>query len=188
MDRFEYGMADALAQGLDAANAKLQVVAVGIVEINRPLQRRAAIMLDRTAQRMIRGAELAQGLIKTLRRDADADARRGARRSSGADAWEMQADDVIAGEHIGLARAAVGVAPRGLELQAEQVEVKRLIDFQIAHRNRDVVDGLNAKTNFCNHQALPPKKTLIRRFVHYSKEPGIVNRFSQKKINRQRFK
>ena len=58
---------------------------------------------------------------------------------------------LFAGEHVGLARRAVGIAPSGFELQAKHIDIKRLIDCQIAHRNGDVVDGFDAVTNFCDH-------------------------------------
>jgi hypothetical protein len=63
----------------------------------------------------------------------------------------MKSDNIFSGEHVGLARAAIGIAPRGFELQAEHVNVKVLITLQITDGDCDVIDALNAVSHFRDH-------------------------------------
>jgi hypothetical protein len=100
---------------------------------------------------MIGRFEILLGLLESFARDADPDARSGAWRSSGEHPRQVQPYDVFAGKHVGLARRPVGIAPSRFELQPKHIDIKRLIDFQIAHRNGNVVDAFDAKTYFCNH-------------------------------------
>src|SRR6266498_6095315 len=105
---------------------------------------------------MVRRLEILLYLVESLPRNADSDSRRGAGRSSGAHSGQVQADDVLPSEHVGLTRTAIGIAPGGFVFQAQDIEVESFIRRQIAHGNGDVVDGFNTKTNFCDHDSSPP--------------------------------
>jgi hypothetical protein len=63
----------------------------------------------------------------------------------------VQSDDIVAGEHVGLPGAAVGVESGGFVFQAKHVKVKFLIESQIADGYRNVIDGLNAILDFRPH-------------------------------------
>src|SRR5581483_1168638 len=159
------------------AHADFQVIAVEIVEVDRALQRRIGGMLDRPAHRAIAGAQLSLDLGKALARDADADPRRRARRRSGLNARQVKADDVFTSEQITLARTAVGIAPRGFELEPERVGVKRLVGFERARGHRDVVDGFDAETDFRNHSCAAPAVRVSSLLRPYKSAARIVNGF-----------
>src|SRR6266498_1357513 len=112
---------------------------------------------------MVRRFEILLHLLETFPCDANADSRRGAGRSSGAHTGQVQADDIVSGEHVGLTRTAIGIAPGGFVFQAQDIEVESFIRRQIAHWNGDVVDGFNTKTNFCDHDLNPPIRNRFAR-------------------------
>src|ERR1044071_4816790 len=114
-------------------------------------------MFDGSANRVIGGAQISFDLGKALAGHADADARRRARRGAAVLARQMKPDDVFAGKHVALTQTAVGIAPRGLELQAEHIGVEGLIGLKPARGQGDVVDGFDAKANFRNHSRATPR-------------------------------
>jgi hypothetical protein len=80
----------------------------------------------------------------------------------------MKSDNIFTGEHISLPRAAVGITPCGLKFQAEHVNVKVLIALQITDGNCDVIDGLNAVSDFSDHIASSRKITGIPQTLRKS--------------------
>ena len=84
----------------------------------------------------------------------------------------MKPNNVFAGEHIGLPRTAVGIAPRGFVFQPEHVDVKVLIAIQIAHGNGDVIECLNPVFDFCHR---PPRKQILTPNLQKSDMPRQPN-------------
>src|SRR6185437_111449 len=118
-------------------------------------------MIDGTTKNMVGAAKVFFDLGKTLWRDADTDARSRARGWPRADARQVKSDDVLAGEDVRLARAAVRIAPERLKTQTEDAGVERLVERQVAHWNRYMIDGLDAVTNLRDH-CVPPTEKKIR--------------------------
>src|SRR6266498_2018454 len=125
---------------------------------------------------MVRRLEILLYLVESLPRNADSDSRRGAGRSSGAHYVQVQSDDVLPSEHVGLTRSAIGIAPGGLVFQAQDIEVEGFVRRQFAHWNGDVIDGFNTTTNFCDHDLNPPIRNRFARVKNYKNrhEPSTV--------------
>src|SRR6188508_3052824 len=113
-------------------------------------------MIDGTTKNMVGAAKVFFDLGKTLWRDPDSDARRRT------DARQVKSDDVLAGKDVRLARAAVRIAPEHLKTQTKDAGVEQLIERQVAHWNRDMIDGVDAVTNLRDHCVPPTEK----KFVH----------------------
>ena len=76
-------------------------------------------MVNRTTKGMIGAAKIFFDLGEPLWRDSDTHARRRARGWPRADPGQVKSDDVLAGEDVRLARAAVRIAPQRLKTQTE---------------------------------------------------------------------
>src|ERR1041385_5460288 len=118
-------------------------------------------MIDGTTKNMVDAAKVLFDFGKTLGRDADSDARRRSRGGPRTDARQVKSDDVLAGEDIRLARAAVRIAPERLKTQTENAGVERLVERQVAHRNRDMINGLDAVTNLRDHCVPPTEEQIV---------------------------
>src|SRR6185503_13070987 len=100
------------------------------------------------------------GLESRFGPESDRIARRGAGGSVGLDAGQIEADDVLAGFDIGMARRAVGVFTLRQESQADSFDVEFFRARQIAHRKSHMIECFGAK-----HFFLPRAKLLKQVFL-----------------------
>src|SRR5437870_11863383 len=128
------------------AQTDLQVIVVRIVETKGPDKRGIETVLLNGCAPNTAVSDFFDCLFEPIRRiHRDAVARGSAGRSRNLDARQVEADDILARQDIGMARRAIGIFPPSEKCQAKSFLIELLRAIQVPHRNADMIQGFGSK-------------------------------------------